>query len=68
MATLFASEVAADILLKGDISDNKRKALREHSIDNYLPKNEKGMYDGKLRWPVFKLWFDKRDVKNVRVV
>ncbi|KAJ9494635.1 hypothetical protein H2202_009887 [Exophiala xenobiotica] len=40
MATLFASEVSADILLKSDISDNKRKALREHSIDNYIPENE----------------------------
>jgi hypothetical protein len=40
MATLFASEVAADMLLKSDISDNKRKAPREHSIDNYIPENE----------------------------
>ncbi|KAK5209037.1 hypothetical protein LTR47_004748 [Exophiala xenobiotica] len=68
MATLFASEVAADALLKSDISDNKRKALREHSIDNYISKNEKEMYDGKLQWPVFKPWFDKRDFKNVQVV
>ncbi|KAK5221037.1 hypothetical protein LTR72_006595 [Exophiala xenobiotica] len=62
------TKVAADALLKSDISDNKRKALREHSIDNYISKNEKEMYDGKLQWPVFKPWFDKRDFKNVQVV
>jgi hypothetical protein len=70
MAALVASEIAADILLKviSAISYNKRKALREHSIDNYIPKNEQEMYSDRLRGTVFKRWFDKRDVKNVHVV
>ena len=35
MATLFASEVAADILLKSEISDNRTKALQEHSTHDF---------------------------------
>jgi hypothetical protein len=45
---IFASEVAADILLKSDISDNKRKTLQDHSIDNYIPKDEQEIFRPQL--------------------